>query len=585
MIWTSPVVNEALGDYGRIPAITKACDEWSVEGVNLRHANPIAEARLSPLSFLLLWGYRKVSRFDHIEEPRALFEHHPYVMREVIMRLMMRDTDGLPIAARDVLEAEYMEGGACLFDVIKEAYRDLGVQIPLGNAALPVELRDSNTPITHEEYTRLKECHPEILDEFIRVSGLPENLRAIDAASVIIPQRAFEGVHAVCVQHVLATQIPMFIAMEEHGLDPTKVEIIGVPYSTNYVTQHALDSRGYRIHTPLVVDPNDVSRAVEDALIPALQRALERSNKDGGKILVLDDGGKATIAIHTHFQESAHRFHVVEQTSRGIREVIALESSNGLRTRVIDVAHAWLKSHEAPKVGGEILDQCASLMERINLSSRLEGAELAILGAGVIGLGVGREALGRGARVTFFDPALLVDDEVRASLEAEGFVVARSKPEALRDKALVVGCAGERTIEIADLEHMNHQTVVASASSRDVEIDLSVNRSSHITSVPLLAEGPGDTRFTTRVWRLPEKDIIVLRNGFPVNFNGRLETSTFESIELTRALMLMGSAQALAGHEPARVALSLRWQNELVEALGLDPHQIPNAVARDRFKR
>ncbi len=86
--------------------------------------------------------------------------------------------------------------------------------------------------------------------------------------------------------------------------------------------------------------------------------------------------------------------------------------------------------------------------------------------------------------------------------------------------------------------------------------------------VPLLSAGRGDRRYITRVWRFEDRDVVVLRNGFPINFNGDFETGTNEAIAPTRAAMLLGAAQALRESKAGIHEADIEPQRKVARALG-----------------
>jgi len=373
---------------------------------------------------------------------------------------------------------------------------------------------------------------------------IPRTLPALDLARTQVKADAFANVHVVAVQHVLSTNATMFMALEAHGLQPKNTEIVGIPYSTNYVVEHVFRLGGIRIETPLVVDPNDITKAYEVAVEAALDRAVARAEVDGQPILLIDDGGKATALAAKKYPQHAHLFRAVEQTTRGLTEIANVEAMLGhpLPFTVVDVAKSPLKSHEMPKIGAQVVGEIEKITALIG-GFDMVGKDVLVTGFGPIGKGVALALRDRGARVTIYDQ----NPDVCARAAKEGFDVAADRTAAFKNKALVVGATGHRSVNRDDLAHVAPGCILASASSRDVEIDLSVNRDADIESVPLLTAGRGDRRFVTRVWRLADKDVVVLKNGFPLNFNGDYETGTAADIELTRALMFMAAAQAVDG--------------------------------------
>lgn len=527
-------------------------------------------AALSPLASVLesLVG-RGPADFTPFHTPGLPPPHEKTSDLKTALAMALRSVGSLGLIDHVALEDKFgAAGGRALFDALMEAYRPhLNLQGLMHTGHLPFEPRGPHIPPTREEIDVTLAQNPGALEQLLAQSSIPTSLPHIDLAKTLVPEGAFEDIHLVAVQHVLGTQVPTFQAMIENGLDPANAEIVGVPYSTSYVTQYAMNQLGIRTDTPDVTDPNDVSDVVEAAAIAALSRALTKAKSDGKPILVMDDGGKASTAIAKHFAADAHLFRVVEQTTRGITELTKMtERGEDVPFPVVDVARSVLKRHETPKIGGEIADAVVQQMTTLGLiptrldstylpiDAPLAGKDVTVMGYGVIGQGVAAALRDRGANVTVFD----IDPVMQAEAERAGFVSPPNREAALAGKALIVGATGHRSITGDDIEHLGHETVLASASSRDVEIDLSRNRDPNIEVVPVMAAGPGDTRFVTRVWRDKDHDVVVLRNGFPVNFNGAVETGTAESIQQTRAIMFLGAAQALtqttAGVEPLSVA-------------------------------
>ena len=464
--------------------------------------------------------------------------------------------------------------GAELWSALREAVPAArGLQNVMHRAQLPLEPVDPDTPLTREEAHSLVRNNPQQLDIMMAVAPIPSTLPALQAAKAQIAADAFKDLHVVAVQHVLATNATLFMAMEAHGLKPANTEIVGIPYSTNYVVEHMFRRAGYAIDTPLVIDPNEITAAYERAVEAALDRAVARASVDGKPILLLDDGGKAAAVAARKYPHLGHLFRGVEQTTRGLTEIASVEKQRGapMPFLIVDVAKSPLKAHEMPKIGEQVASEVTKLTRLIGLDV-VTDKDVVVVGFGPIGEGVARALQVRGARVSVWD--MSVDGRARAA--AAGFHVPHTREAALADKALVVGATGHRSVGRDDLALLAPGCVLASASSRDVEIDLSVNRDKDIESVPLLTSGRGDQRFVTRVWRLHDKDIVVLKNGFPLNFNGDYETGTAADIEQTRALMLLAAAQAVGGlpsspptAKAGLVPLSLAAQRDFARAFGI----------------
>ncbi len=451
-----------------------------------------------------------------------------------------------------------------------------GLQRVLASAHLPMEPRDPDLPLTREEMQALLKEHPAALDALIASSSIPDELEHINAVKEMMPEGIYQHARVLYIQHELGTQKAKFQAsIDKGGLDPRKCEIIGVPYSTNYVSEAAFRKMGFACHTPDVVDPNDVGAAVERAAVVAIKKMLDEA-QPGEKLMIVDDGGKAAKALHKHFPGEAHRFRIVEQTTRGRTE---LDSLPELKAPAIDVARSALKRHETPHIGEEVITEAKRIATWCGLDV-LKDKDVCVVGFGVIGEGVAGAAADEGARVTVLDK----DPKQVARAQAMGFhavllpegppdAVDAAKREALGDKALIIGATGHRSITRDDVERfVSHETCIGSASSRDVEVEMSQNRDPDVETIPLVTAGPGDKRFVTRVWRSKAKDVVMLKNGFPLNFNGKVETGSADSIQQTRAIMMLAEIQALMtdGDDVEIHPLDRRIQRAFAEKVGAD---------------
>jgi len=328
--------------------------------------------------------------------------------------------------------------------------------------------------------------------------------------------------------------------MIDKGLDPSRVVVVGVPYSTSYVAAEALRALGFRVISPELTDPLDLEDVVHGALEQALGEAVTLAQREGAPLLILDDGAKAAAQLHHQFTSGSQAIdaHIVEQTARG---VTVLSQLPHIRWPVVDVARSLAKGHEQDKIGGEIVAAVIRSMARVGLPCGA-GTRARVLGMGVIGTGVARAFVEAGCDVVVYDK----DGQRRARARKAGFSCDEDRAAVVAGAEVVVGAAGATSFGVKDLAVVAPGCALASASSRNIEIDLSPLRDPRVQTKTLVVEGDGGGRFATRVWRLRDKDVVLLNNGFPMNFDGRVETGTNASIAPTRALMLAGAAQALS---------------------------------------
>jgi S-adenosylhomocysteine hydrolase len=548
-----------LHRYGTTPEVDAAIDELAVALPRLPD-RPEATPSLSPLARVLLdalvaANQRAPMPFIEAREPTRLRHPDSGLVEAALKRLAERAAEHGSITARSLAE-RYGPAGVELF----AAWRRVvpvrrGLQWLLRRAHLPIVPRDLDLPPTRAEIDACLVDQPAALDRMVELSSIPATMPLITAAAGLVEDGVFAGLGAVCVQHLLGTQVALFSTLVAKGLRPERTEIVGVPYSTNFVTEQALRRLGFTVSTPRLGPDGDVEAAVGGAVRAALARALGRCRSASEAILVVDDGGKATRAIHAELADEAHRFRVVEQTTRGITEVAALSRC---RVPVVDVARSLLKRHESTKIGEEVSAAAARWLARLSMPG-VHGRPVLVVGFGMIGRGVAARLSARGASVTVYEVAADKREEARHG----GLRVEEDWGRALEEKHLVVGCTGQRIIGRDDLPRLSHETVLASASSRNVEIDMRLGTEPGVSQQVIATAGPGDDRYWTWLWRTRDRDLVVLHNGFPLNFDGAVETGTPESIQQTRAIMLLGAAQAAQSHEPGLLPLDPGRQQAL----------------------
>jgi S-adenosylhomocysteine hydrolase len=415
---------------------------------------------------------------------------------------------------------------------------------------LPLVVRDDDAPPTAWEVAQLQQHHPALVSRMLQTSSIPDRLDEIDAVIEGVAPGAFADVDGVFVQHVLGTQVPTFAAMIARGLDPRRVTIVGVPYSTSEVTALALRQLGFTVVTPQLTDSRDLEPVNRAALVAVIDAAADRLRTSPGRtLLVLDDGAKAAALLHERHPDLG-AIRIVEQTARGITVLSQLPR---ILWPTVDVARSLAKHHEQDTIGGEVVAAVARDLARVG-SPCGPGTRACVLGLGVIGTGVARALVARGCDVVGWDS----DGSRRSRARGLGFVrfvVPEARDDAFRDAHIIVGCCGATSVHAADLKLVRAGCALASASSRNIEIDLSPLSDPAVQKKTLVVEGAGGGRFQTMVWRLKDKDVLLLHNGFPMNFDGRIETGTAASIAPTRALMLRGACQALGERVPGLHAL------------------------------
>jgi S-adenosylhomocysteine hydrolase len=367
--------------------------------------------------------------------------------------------------------------------------------------------------------------------------------------------RRFAGHNVVMVQHMLGQANPFLDAMCNAGLEVEKTEYVGVPYQQNPAVRLTLEKTfGVTVHVP----PTGDIDAMYEHVGAAIDRAVERSKKNGEPILVIDDGGYGSKWIHTHHADKQHLFKVVEQTTRGLTEIKALKDP---RFPIVDVAGSYGKRFESAQVGDAVVQAIRKVLDEVQQTPTRKN--VLVVGAGKVGLGVADSFKGDGARVTIYDP--YVSPQRVAQLEARGYRVLTNKAEALQEKFLVVGCSGHRSIDMDDFLKVNSPVFLASASSKRVEIDtvglkeLATDKDGTLRRI--LAAKVNEQE-TWHYWTNDGRIVTTLADGLPVNFQD-VNSIAPELIDHTMSLMLLGAGQAVGSAARGLDPLDARAQFEV----------------------
>jgi adenosylhomocysteinase len=300
------------------------------------------------------------------------------------------------------------------------------------------------------------------------------------------------------VQHLLSDSVDFFLIMTKHF--PQNPFVVGIPYSSKEKAAKEIEALGAKVSVPSF---DTIFRFVEQSLSEQL---LENA-KNGRKTLIIEDGGYATPAIHRHpaMANINHCVGTIEQTKNGLwrdREIRAAEIP------IAHVAESMLKdSVEGPAVGRAV----ARTLEHIlgDLGFSIASRRVAVLGYGTIGMNIAKEMKKKEALLMCNDTLILRNIAARF----EG-MQPKIKGEMLKEADLVIGATGTPSIGIDDILCLKHGAFLASASSKNIEIDLH-----GLDNLSLSVEKIHEEVDRHRL--LNGREILLISKGFPVNFRGK----------------------------------------------------------------
>jgi len=376
-----------------------------------------------------------------------------------------------------------------------------------------------------------------------------------------VPRGALAGF--VGVQHLFGSTHTLVHALTGGLVDPSRVFLLGKPYSTSLAATVRMRAAGYRVHrgSAQLEEEGDFHSQSDRCILEmlaAIRRVLLRREESASRAryLLIDDGGRAIAALHRpEFAGLLPRFTCVEQTRKGVRE---LEGTD-LRVPVINVAESRAKlDYESPIIARSVLEH----LDRILCQGGLHGGKgsVVVIGFGSIGAAVAERLRGLGEEVVIADAC----PDRRRMARVAGYVVEEETTSALRRARIVVGCTGNEALQQEDYRHLRDGALLVSASSSDVEF-----QAWHLRALGRPLPEMGRTRGKLPchcVYRVPlgGKTIYLANGGFPINFDGSVDPIVPGEIQLTRSLLYAGGVQAMKEWRPGLHALDERAQEFII---------------------
>jgi adenosylhomocysteinase len=372
-------------------------------------------------------------------------------------------------------------------------------------------------------------------------------LRALKelAKSVKDPGR----VRSVLITHVLRTAVAYADII--NAVYPVSA-IVAISYSADPEAVRLLREKGYNVVLPASVA--DMFPACEQAVVDALEASEQ-------PLLVQEVGGylaKCSERLSTY----RHFLGVVEDTNNGHW---AYERTKPHSTPVLSMARSPLKDVEDTIIGDAVLFSIERVV-RENFGSVLQGSRSAVIGFGKIGTSTAVALKGRESVVSVYD----INPAKNMRARVEGFFPAPLET-VLSNADLVVGCTGQTSVRLVDMENIKDGCVLASASSKDYEFDLrgfaSVCQVDAIDAV-------------TKRYRQPNgKSFYVLLDGTPINFRdgsilGTILDMIYSELIVCMRYVAEGKAPIDLSNSPSAI------QNEVAKAW-LRAHSDEFAAATD----
>lgn len=375
----------------------------------------------------------------------------------------------------------------------------------------------------------------------------PPSLPVVDALVNRLRSEDFafdRSTNLVCVQHLLATNITLFKAMFDMGIDPARTIVLGKGYSDSQRCIEALRNLGATVlaaEAPAAPGMYGTSRNQEVSSFWNFVQSRV-SAEDKSPVLLGDVGGR--LILHSSNTIDARWIGrpivAVEQTSSGLRRI----ERKPFRLPVVNLARAEAKcAHESRILAKGILER---------ISGESPGSwphvRACVIGRGSVGKAVASALAAQGIPVDIFDQEDATEGRDRLQ-------------EIVRRADVIFGCTGEALFANWPKSRFRDGQILVSCSSEDVEF------SALLRLIP---------EYAASGWPAPHAGIPlesgslrILRGGFPVNFDDSGVSLPEREIQITTALTLAAFATAAgyaAGAEtdPALIAIPDEIQHWII---------------------
>jgi S-adenosylhomocysteine hydrolase len=426
----------------------------------------------------------------------------------------------------------------------------------------------------HVTYRRRSELAEELVQTRARPAGMP----LLDFTATLLPAALdLSNAFLIASIQILDDAALLLSVLQRFGLDPAHVALLGKPYSTSMAVVADLTQRGTFVH-PHSYEMSEgvpLHQSREPSARDVLRRARAWCDEDPDRRLyLLDSGGGLVHAIHApEFEGLRARCAAVEVTSQGVFHIDGVR----LDVPVVNVARSWAKiTYESVDIGLAVAEEIDRHVANMNFA--IERA--VVLGYGTIGRPVADCLARRGMRVSVIDPA-------PSPPHSDGrHEYARDRAEAIASAQMILGCSGRASLTQDDWGALADHTILASASSYDVEFcGWQLRAAYRPHELPIFADALGfetldnaphasmflgsrsdPSHFTYPIRFEDGRRVYLLNGGCPVNFTGRPIAMPLDASALTMSLELCGIAQAAEMLDTRGITpLRRDWQERVVE--------------------
>ncbi len=321
------------------------------------------------------------------------------------------------------------------------------------------------------------------------------NKRKIEIGSI------FKNHKIILLQHIINDFLPLVRSIGILGIKPEDTYIIGTPYSLNKKVVETLQKEGY---TNIWIPKSYPFNAI---LYECIENCLQSiSDKEKDKIIYAESGGYITSFLFEKYQKGFEYFKGgIEQSTNGIRKIKSISRSHPLKYPILDLSSCEVKRKvESSFVSDAIVDNLKNILSKYKTNIREK--KILVIGYGTIGRQIAFRLKSESAMVYVSDlnPIYLLE------AQNSGFIV-DSLLNILPECDIVIGSTGSVVLGKDEILSLRNDSVLINASSERKEIDWKELDS-------LTKDKEEIPEVGTRTTLLNNKEILILANGYPINF-------------------------------------------------------------------
>lgn len=254
------------------------------------------------------------------------------------------------------------------------------------------------------------------------------------------------------------------------------------------------------------------------------------NNPNIDKILILDEGGHCLKMMPKHLQYD-YKISAIEQTRFGLYDM----DGGSQLFPLIDVARSAAKRKlESPLIAAAITLRVSDIIKNLKIHKK---SVCGVIGNGAVGSAVAKYLLSQGYKVIVYDES----DSSFHGIHNSAFYRVTSVKKVILTSDIVFGCTGRDISKDNDIVSCVKSSItLVNCTSQNIEFLEMLKKA---TSDKYLVKTIGDNMSQLQYVE-GSKEINILEDGFPINFDRTPKSDPVEDMELTRCLLYCAVAQA-----------------------------------------